>query len=55
MSRSQEFERAFFTSLCDYNAARDDARVLKVGLLAAIMGDPSQRHLRRYYPECARE
>ena len=54
MSKSNEFERAFFNSLHEYNVAKDSVVMMKVGLLAAIMGDPSQRHVKRYYPECAR-
>lgn len=54
MSKNHELQRAFFLSLLEHNAAPDALSVQKVGLLAAIIGTPSLRHLHRYYPECAR-
>lgn len=54
MSKSQEYQRAFFSSLRDYNAQKAQADTLKVGLIATLMGESSQRHVERYYPECAR-
>lgn len=55
MSKRQQTERAFFTSLHEYNSARDETKIRKVGLIAALVGDACHRHVERYYPECARE
>jgi len=54
MSRCHEFERAFFLSLHEYNDAKNAVVTMKVALLAAVMGEASENHLRRYYPDCKR-
>lgn len=54
MSKLHEYERAFFSSLCDYNAQKSQVDTLKVGLIATLMGQSITRHVERYYPDCAR-